>query len=475
MAANNTFSRLLIVNGQPILLKNDVIGINQAQSLGSDILQQAIDDVTSNDSISAVMNCNSDDLINSEHNTSMCVDDNNAERSEYVTVLSSDQNSDETSTIRLTLEQAAELGLHFTIDSMDQMLEINTIGCKEDTETSDQNNFSIPMTLCNQENAELNNKLDTEIPCSLVQNVDILSKTNENNDYLSALNSLDPSQNQQQLSLVPQIINGTVTYTLQLTNQPASQPNANEFFRIDNQSIAGQASNAENASSLKLDLSNLSTTADLSYMNSSVDLVSNKLSNKHVCNSKEGDNSSQTYGLVSCDSNNVTFLSLSDSIPVGTSNSNIVSCLNNSSTHESNLSISSIPENDPKSKIFVTCDRGSGILLKQKDGVGANSLIKSRTSVSVQSEANSVGGKNLPVQFKTKMFEKMNVCNKISSLLPIKTPFETTSTCNFNFVEKDISRVSPSKFHNSPSSIETTEKMDTGGTDVHSSIVSAGE
>lgn len=473
MAANNTFSRLLIVNGQPILIKNDVIGLNQAQSLGSDILQQAIDDVTSNDSISAVINCNSDDIIDSEHNTPMCIDENNPERSEYVTVLSSDQNSDETSTIRLTLEQAAELGLHFTIDSMDQMLEINTIGCKEDTDSPDQNHFSIPMSLCNQQNTELSNKLDPELPCSLVQNVDMLNKTNENNDYLSTLNSLDPSQNEQQLSLVPQIINGTVTYTLQLTNQPTSQPNANEFFRIDNnQSIVGQDSNAVNASSLKLDLNNMSTT-DLSYINSSVDLVSNKFSNKQVCDSKEGDNSSQAYGLVSCDSDNVTFLSLSDSIPVGTSVSNIVSHLNNTST-QSKLSISSIPENNTKSKIFVTSDEGSGLLLKQKNEAGTN-LVKSRASVSVQSETNILGGKNSPVKIKTKMYEKMNVCDKISSLLSIKTPFETTSTRNFNFVEKDISGGSPSKFHSSPSSIKTTEQMDTGDTDVHSSIMNVGE
>lgn len=473
MATNNTFSRLLIVNGQPILIKNDVMDLNQAQSLGSDILQQAIDDVTSNDSISAVINCNSDDIIDSEHNTPMCIDENNTERSEYVTVLSSDQTSDETSTIRLTLEQAAELGLHFTINGMDQMLEINTIGCKEDTDTSDQNNYSIPMSLCNQQNTELSNKLDPELPCnSLVQNINILNKTNENNDYLSTLSSLDPSQNQQ-LSLVPQIINGTVTYTLQLSNQPPSQPNANEFFRIDNQSIVGQDSNAGNASSLKLDLNNMSTT-DLSYLNSSVDLVSNKLSDKHVCNSKEGDNSCEAYGIVSCDSDNVTFLSLSDSIPVGTSVSNIVSHLNSTSTHQSKLSMSSITENNPKSKIFVTSNGGSGLLLKQKNEAGAN-LVKSRTSVSVQSETNILGGKNSPVTIKTKMFEKMNVCDKISSLLSIKTPFETTSTSTFNFVEKDIGGGSPSKFHSSPSSIKTTEEMDTGDADAHSSIINVGE
>lgn len=487
MAANNTFSRFLIVNGQPILIKNDVMGLNQTQSLTTDILQQAIEDVTSNDSISAVMNCNSDNrpTMDGDRNTPICINETNSGRSEsYVTVLSSDQHSDDTSTIRLTLEQAAELGLHFTIDSMDQMLEINTIARKEDNDrpTSDQNDFSIPLqqSLCNQQNADLSSKLDAEMPCSLVQNVDMLNKTNENNDYLSALNSLDPAQDQQ-LSLVPQIINGTVTYTLQLSNQSTSSlTNSNEFFRIDNHSIVGQNSIVENASSLKLDLNSISTTTDLSFINSSVDLVSNKFSDKHVCNSKEGDNSSsQTYGLVSCDNDNVTFLSLSDVIPVGSSVSSIVSHLNNTSSQENKLAIKSesIPENasSTKSKIFVISNGGSSdsLLVKQKDG--GSIIKKSRTLVSVQNETDIPASKNGPVQIKTKLFEKINICDtsNISSLVS-KTPVGNSSNSNFNFVGKEVTRPSGSSstFHRTSSNRPIDEKMDV---DVHSSLINVRE
>ncbi|XP_046665042.1 uncharacterized protein LOC124357361 isoform X2 [Homalodisca vitripennis] len=357
MAGSSTFSRLLIVNGHPYIMK-DEIGLNPVQSFGSDILQQAIDDVTTTGSISPGVDSNNISIINPDQTLNV----NGSGRNEYVAVLSNDQNPEETSTISLTLEQAAELGLHVAVDSINQNLEPNS-NLKEVDISSGSNQYIHHVAKSDESNETDCIKLDSHL-CSFTQNV--LHEDNPNDSFLDTFNTVSLSKDQQ-ITLVPNIVNGSVTYTLQLSNQNITELENSEFFRLGDSSSVGAQNSVE--SGLKLDLDNLATSSDLHFINSPVDIVSNKTVDNSAQSDMGNSNSNQTYGLVSCNSENVTFLSLSDAIPVSTNISDIVTHVNNVSVTQQSKLVDKAPcrsTDISKQKLFVTRS-GESLLLKQRN------------------------------------------------------------------------------------------------------------
>lgn len=324
MAENTSFSRLLIINGQPILIKNDsgLVDLSSFQSLSSDILQQAIDDATPDESIPAVLeNTNETILMSDENNISVVSNEN-----EYVTVVSNGQSSDDGATIRLTLEQAAELGLTFSVDNEENLglFELNSGGLKDVAVESRASQFSTTTSEtpnCTEGTSKLNiTEVKSDIPNNLTEELHTVDKCEETTPFLDQFQSLDSSQ---QFSLVPQIINGTVTYTLQLCNETSNQTN-NPYFDINETPVIDQNSTE---SATTADLTNISSVSNIPYINSKV----SHMSNEADCAMNDSVNISKSrIDTVSTDDVPVTFLNLSEQIPIGTSLSNIASHINHS-------------------------------------------------------------------------------------------------------------------------------------------------
>lgn len=403
MAGSNTFSRLLIVNGQPILLKD--IELNTSQSYTTDILQQAINDVSS-DPLTCVMDCSTTD--NSTLNSDLGINVVDRTGSEYVAELSSDQSVEDTSTIRLTVEQASELGLHFTMDHLNQNISLNTVQKESIEDSSKDNNYTITPNNSNTSNNAGCVKMD----CDTVQNVEVIDKNDVDNSLLDSFHPVSPSSSQE-LAILPHFVNGTVTYTLQLSNQMLSQSNDNGLYRITEPSVISQDSEQVD-NQLRYDLTTLTSSSDLPFINS-LDVVPNKFSENSVHNISENEASNQTFGLVSCNSENITFLSLADSIPVGSSISNIIRPAQENATRNA-------PQ---QSKLFNNVCDLIDVKTKNKKCVNPN---KSRESLLVKHQHISSPSPQNGIRFKTrtKPTDKVNVNNV--SFFPSKKIIETSDS-----------------------------------------------
>lgn len=377
MSSSGNFGRFLgTINGQPIILKDDM-SMNSISGFGSDILHQAIDDVPSPDNLTSDhISCISNIVLDPDQNVNVL--SNDAGRNEFIAVLSNDGISDETSTISLTYEQAAQLGIHITVDTPEPSLMADSvtkeiIDCSTDQSQfrSDNNDESLQPsdTSC----------MNSEVASNLTE--DVLLDKNGENSFLENFNP-DASHNQQ-LTLIPHIINGTVTYTLQLTDENLTGLSNNELFRLNAPPFVNETSE-----SVESDLNNLASTSELPFINSPVDLINSKgLIQSNEVN--ESNNPGQTFGIVTCNSENVTFLNLAEAIPVGTNISNIVSHINNVSNQNGTQQIKATSLLHRSNEAFKqhSVNQGGESLLKirqsslLKNGVNNNSqLSKGSTS-----------------------------------------------------------------------------------------------
>lgn len=427
----NTYGRLLIVNGQPIFLKD--IGLNSSQSFTSDILQQALNDVTS-DPLTHVMDCNTNDTptLNSGLGINVVNDDTG---SEYVTELVNDQNVEDTSTIRLTIEQASELGLHFTMENLNQNISLCT-----DQKGSIEDSSKQTYTIADNTSSSNTPNNSAKMKCNSLQEVEIIDKIDDNNTLLESLQPASTTSNQE-LSILPQFVDGAVTYTLQLpvSNEILSQTNNSELFRITESSVITEDSEQVEGQ-LRYDLTALSNSSDLPFL----DVVPNKFTDNSVQNLNESDTSNHTYGLVSCNSENITFLSLSGSNPVGSSISNIIrpkpTQNNHSSTQQSNLFNNVCHLTDAKTKIKMNHNQcRESLIVKQRVSSQQNGIrLKTKTKTDkaylrhgscISSTKNSTID-NLDSHLDvTAEFSQANKCIKKLSILE-KTQTEVDSPLN---------------------------------------------
>lgn len=217
--ADSSFSphRVFIVNGQPILIQGDS-RLNSVNSISADILQQALQDTNPSENI-AVIDSSCGNFLPNKQEVSM--DETNDDNKEYVAILG-DQDNDDSPTIHLTLEQAAELGLHFEVENSEQS-SLNPTATVENVATSTS------FVISNNQNKILFG--DSSSHNSIAQ-ITGRSKLENGNNYIQQSNHLSTQsqisdEQSQQVTLIPQFINGTMTYTMQLPNQPN-----NEYLQI---------------------------------------------------------------------------------------------------------------------------------------------------------------------------------------------------------------------------------------------------
>ncbi|XP_046383056.1 uncharacterized protein LOC124153751 [Ischnura elegans] len=245
-------TRVLLVNGQTVILQGNP-GDNAINEINADILQQALQEA------SAI----NDPPVPEE--TPVAYPTNDAPQPEQpagdnlLAIFSGDQG--ETHTIRLTVEQAEALGLHFTVDG-----EENDLGGNDDNKTAisessianQQLSFDNPpqnvadgILLNNNVNA---GKLTTTIQpptlttlqnCENVMPEPVVPSTNQSTMITGGVNP--------QISLIPHFVDGTMAYTVKIGETPGSlcQTNANLNFQEavseeNSVSLANQLNSAPN-------------------------------------------------------------------------------------------------------------------------------------------------------------------------------------------------------------------------------------
>ncbi|XP_039294217.1 uncharacterized protein LOC111055157 isoform X2 [Nilaparvata lugens] len=205
-------SRVFILNGQPFILQQN--NINSISNISGDILQHALQDVENSPSVPSQVD--SDHFIQNVQSTEEdnCVDE---------LVAFKQSNGDEQSTIHLTVKQALELGIEFNVCDVD--LPSNTSFSTGDKEISiDKEQFifskdpSENICLFNDSNNDTSNVKDDNFNLTEhdIVSSDDISKLKLDANIIEQLNeTVNP-----QITLVPHVHNGTITYTLQVSSKP---------------------------------------------------------------------------------------------------------------------------------------------------------------------------------------------------------------------------------------------------------------
>uniref|UniRef100_A0A1B6EGW9 DUF4764 domain-containing protein n=2 Tax=Clastoptera arizonana TaxID=38151 RepID=A0A1B6EGW9_9HEMI len=246
-------ARMFFVNGQPILIQSDS-NSTSVNSINADLFQQALQDNNMSQDIT-VIDHTCDNFLTSKTQGTL---EDASEEKEYIAILG-EQDTEESATIHLTLEQAEELGLHFEVDSINQS-SLNSNIKSDEVATNEE------FIVQNTPNKILFEDSVTDNSIQLSDNSKV-----ETNNYLQQSNNLS-SQNQinntesEQVTLIPQFINGTMTYTMQISKQPN-----NEFMEIKDSAFALHSS--DQGSIIPNTLSTICT-SDFNFSNLSTSMMS---------------------------------------------------------------------------------------------------------------------------------------------------------------------------------------------------------
>jgi hypothetical protein len=208
-------TRVLLVNGQTIILQGDA-GDNSINEINADLLQQALREASTatEDAVEETTD---------EYNAPVPVTEDANDN--LVAIFQGDQG--ETHTIQLTVEQAEALGLHFSVDADETIQpDITEHAADNNLYMSDESNTQLVYPEEAKQNSSevmFENELDTNTSCAdMVQssrNIDnshMLESSREGMGVLSSTVSPLISDQNQPITLIPQFIDGQMTYTVKI-------------------------------------------------------------------------------------------------------------------------------------------------------------------------------------------------------------------------------------------------------------------
>jgi hypothetical protein len=205
-------TRVLLVNGQTIILQGDA-GDNSINEINADLLQQALREASTDDAVETSDEYNAPVPVTEDANDNV------------LAIFQGDQG--ETHTIQLTVEQAEALGLHFSVDP-DKTIQpdISEHGADNNLYISDESNTQLVYSEETKQNSGevmFENEFDTNTSCADVvqsnRNIDdshVLESSNEGMGILSSSVSPLMSDENQPITLIPQFVDGQMTYTVKI-------------------------------------------------------------------------------------------------------------------------------------------------------------------------------------------------------------------------------------------------------------------
>lgn len=256
-------TRVLLVNGQTIILQGDA-GDNSINEINADLLQQALQEVSTatEDAV---------EETSDEYNAPIPgTEDGN---DNLVAIFQGDQG--ETHTIQLTVEQAEALGLHFSVDN-DKTIQpdISEHATDNNLYISDESSTQLVYSEEAKQNSSevmFENELDTNTSCADMaqssRNVDnnsqMLESSGEGMGVLSSTVSPLISDQNQPITLIPQFVDGQMTYTVKIQEDQdeGSILHNRQFTNIDSELKSGPPAVSLQQTNVGVTLSNITSFA----------------------------------------------------------------------------------------------------------------------------------------------------------------------------------------------------------------------
>ncbi|PSN50795.1 hypothetical protein C0J52_13922 [Blattella germanica] len=227
-------TRVILLHGQTIILQGDP-GDNSINEINADLLQQALQEVSSSaeEPVEEPSDGYSAPIPESDANDNL------------VAIFQGDQG--ETHTIQLTVQQAEELGLHFSVDGDDKSIQpdISDHTVDNNLYITDDPNSQLVFSGDSKHNQDVDiyeNDLGTTTSCvDLVQNnrtLDdkngVLETTDEMGVLSSSVGTLIGEQNEP-ITLIPQYAGGQMTYTVKIQDEEneGSLLQSRQFANVD--------------------------------------------------------------------------------------------------------------------------------------------------------------------------------------------------------------------------------------------------
>nr|CAD7416826.1 unnamed protein product [Timema poppensis] len=294
-------TRVLLVNGQTIIIQGDV-GDDAINEINADLLQQALHEVSSSTD-------NAQEGVGEEYST-----DNQLLESEGGNYVIVQGEEGESTTIQLTTEQAEALGIHFSAEG-----EVKS----ETSENTSEGNVTIAagdgQLIYNDNSSQNGNELvfknntssngssaviqvqggqmvDTQT-CQVVQptsGIDVLSNT---------VNAFMDDGSNQPIALIPQIVNGQVTYTVKIQDN-----SSNNVVLPENHIQSAETSNKEPSVSFHSSASSNTITSYVTPSGSSINYGSSSSSQGMSIQTLPLESFHSVEGNILTDSQNVQYV-----------------------------------------------------------------------------------------------------------------------------------------------------------------------
>nr|CAD7603410.1 unnamed protein product [Timema genevievae] len=292
-------TRVLLVNGQTIIIQGDV-GDDAINEINADLLQQALHEVSSS--------TDAQEGVGEEYST-----DNQLLESEGGNYVIVQGEEGESTTIQLTTEQAEALGIHFSAEgevkseTSENTSEGNVTIAAGDgqliyTDNSSQNGNELVFknTSSNGSSAVIQvqggQMADTQT-CQVVQQtsgIDVLSNT---------VNAFMDDGSNQPISLIPQIVNGQVTYTVKIQDN-----SSNNVVLPENQFQSAETNNKEPSVSFHSSATSNTITSYVTPSGSSVNYGSSSSSQGMSIQTLPLESFHSVEGNILTDSQNVQYV-----------------------------------------------------------------------------------------------------------------------------------------------------------------------
>jgi hypothetical protein len=179
----------------------------------------------------------------------------------------------ETHTIQLTVEQAEALGLHFSVDDDDKTIQpdMPEHGAENNIYMSDEQNTQLVYSDEAEQNSDevmFENELDTSTSCadmvqssrSIDNNGQVLESSGKAMGTLSTVSSLISDENQS-ITLVPQFVDGQMTYTVKIQEDQdeGSILHSRQFTNMDSDLKSGPPAVSLQQTNVGVTLSNITS------------------------------------------------------------------------------------------------------------------------------------------------------------------------------------------------------------------------
>lgn len=257
-------TRVLLVNGQTIILQGDA-GDNSINEINADLLQQALREVST--SAEDAVDETSDEY-------SAPISETEDANDNLVAIFQGDQG--ETHTIQLTVEQAEALGLHFSVDDDDKTIQpdISEHTAENNLYISDESDTQLVYSEETKQNADdvmFGSELDTTTSCadmvqsssSLDKDRQVLESSGEGMGVLSSTVSPLISDQNQPITLIPQFIDGQVTYTVKIQEDEneGTVLHNRQFTNVESELKSGSPAVSLQQTNIGVTLSNITSFA----------------------------------------------------------------------------------------------------------------------------------------------------------------------------------------------------------------------